>query len=278
MAQSEPRPNQRVAAQIPIRVLGFTAATLKFSEDTHTTAVSPAGAFITLKMPVTPDDVIRIINQENHSEADFRIVGPTRFEGAAVAEWGVECIERGRNVWGLKLPAQSSTPDGSEVGPLLECGSCHKQGAWPVTLMETEVLDSTGAITRTCGQCARITHWAYGDATRRPRDFGRSAPLAPPPQVPEKGWTQERTSRRVSIKLPTLVRSQGGEDEVSETQVVSKNGIALYLALELKVDDTVTVLCPYTPGGQNIEQKANVRYRSPFSFGERWLYGLRYLR
>ncbi len=273
---SQPEKTGTGSVKIAIRVLGFEAANQKFSEDTHSLAVDQAGARIVLKQRVASDDVIRIINLENHREADFRVVGPTRLAGSEVAEWGVECVESGRDIWGIVVPPPASPT--AEASALLECRACHKQGKWPVTLMEIQVLDATGVINRVCDRCAKATYWTYADVTRRPREFPSSEPVAPPPREAEvKKWTSTRADKRVSIKLPAFVRNQKGEEETTQTENVSKGGIAVNLAMELKVGDIVTVVCPYTPGGQNIEQKANVRHRAAFSFGERRRYGLRYI-
>lgn len=278
MDQPEQRRTERLLLTIPIRVIGFDAETGEFSEDTHTLVVNRAGARIALTHRVVAEDTIRIINLENYNEADFRVVGPTRLAGTEVAEWGVECAEPGRNVWGIELPPPLAA-EGSEAGALLECRACHTQGLWPVTLMDVEVLDSTGIVQRLCDQCGKPTYWTYADVTRRPREFPPSEPAAPAPRVVKvKKPTEKRTDKRLGMKLPILVRNQKGEEERTKTENVSKGGFAVSLAMELAEGDVVTVVCPYTPGGQDIEQKAEVRRRAKFPFGGMRLYGFRYVR
>lgn len=278
MDQPEQRRTERLLLTIPIRVIGFDAETGEFSEDTHTLVVNRAGARIALTHRVVAEDTIRIINLENYNEADFRVVGPTRLAGTEVAEWGVECAEPGRNVWGIELPPPLAA-EGSEAGALLECRVCHTQGLWPVTLMDVEVLDSTGIVQRLCDQCGKPTYWTYADVTRRPREFPPSELAAPAPRVVKvKKATEKRTDKRLGMKLPILVRNQKGEEEKTKTENVSKGGFAVSLAMELTEGDVVTVVCPYTPGGQDIEQKAEVRRRAKFPFGGMRLYGFRYVR
>ena len=127
MDQSEQRRTERLLLTIPIRVIGLDMGGEDFTEDTHTIVVNHAGARIALQHRVAADDSIRIINLENYNEADFRIVGPTRLAGSEVAEWGVECSEPGRNIWGIELPPPL-TQQGSDAGALLECRACHAQG------------------------------------------------------------------------------------------------------------------------------------------------------
>ncbi len=277
MGQEKQKRTERLL-EIPIRVIGFNQATGEFTEETHTTVVSQASAHIVLKQPVVAGDAIRLINLENLSEADFRVVGPTKLSGSEVAEWGVECVEPGRNIWGIELPPTPSA-EGSEASAALECRACRQQGSWPVTLMEVEVLDSTGVVVRECSQCAKPTYWTYAEVSRRPREFPPSEPVAPPARgAIAKKDTEKRAYKRLTTKLPILIRNQKGEQEIAKTENISKGGFAVSLAMDLAVGDTVVVVCPYTADGQNIEQKAEVRHRAAFSFGEMRLYGFCYLR
>jgi len=277
MAEEEQRRTERVQLRIPIRVVGFSDATGEFREDTHTVVVNRGGARISLNQKVLPDDVVRIINLENYSEADFRIVGRTQVSEEST-EWGVECAESGRNVWGIEFPAPLPS-DGSEAAALLECRACHGQGLWPVTLMDVEVLNSTGLVTRLCDQCGKTTYWTYAETTRRPREFSPSEPVVPPVrEVKVKEKVEKRTDKRLAMKLPILVRNQRGEEEITKTENVSKRGIAVSLAMELAVGEQVDMLCPYSRGGEKIWQKAEVRRRDNLPFGGRRYYGLRYVR
>lgn len=278
MNSPEQRGSERLLLSIPIRVIGFEAVTGEFSEDTHTVVVNRAGARIALKHRVAAEDTLRIVNLENYSEADFRVVGPTSAGEAGVTEWGVECLDADRNIWGIDLPPPLPT-QGGEGGALLECRACGRQGLWPVTFMEVEVLDSTGVIQRVCDQCGKPTFWIYADISRRPRAFSPHEPVAPAPRVVEvKKKIEKRAAKRLGMKLPILVRSQQGKEEIAKTENISKGGFAVSLAMDLAVGEIVSVVCPYTQGGQNIEQKAEVRQRPTYAFGGMRLYGFRNIR
>ena len=90
-------------------------------------------------------------------------------------------------------------------------------------------------------------------------------------------WVGRREHKRLALKLPTLVRDQDGREELSKSENISKAGLAVSLGLILEVGDIVSVYCPYSVGGQNLEQKAEVRNRRTFFHGERWIYGLHYI-
>ena len=262
---------------IPIRVMGTDLTGEAFTEDTNTLVINQAGARISLKARVVTDDSIRIINLDNYSEADFRIVGPTLLSEGAVAEWGVECSEPGRNIWGIELPPPLSR-EGPDAGALLECRACKSRGFWPVTLMEVEVLNSTGVINRACTKCGKTTYWTYLDVNLRPRAFSPSEPVAPAPKEAEvKKKIEKRQDKRMGMKLPVFVRNVAGEEETAKSENISKGGLAVSLAMDLKVGDQIEVICPYT-GSQDIPQKGEVRQRATFDFGGKRMYGIRYIK
>jgi PilZ domain-containing protein len=278
MSDSEQRGTERVTLSIPIRVIGIDANGAQFSEDTTTSVINRAGARIVLKHPVLPDDAIRIINLESLSEADFRVVGPTKVASAENSELGVECMEKGHNIWGIELPPPL-TGD-ADAGALLECRGCKQQAFWALTLMEIEVLNSTGQVLRQCSKCGKTLYWVHADTIRRPREIAPTEPLVPPvrPDIAMKK-VEKRVDKRLSMKMPIRVRTEKGETEVSKTENVSRHGFGANLGLELQVGDIVHVVCPYTPGAaQNIEQKAEVRRRPSQSFGGQRLYGFLYIR
>jgi hypothetical protein len=275
MAETEKRSTERLLLRIPIRVIGFEANTGEFSEDTYTSVVNRTGARIALRRCLSVNDKLRIINLENYREADFRLVAPTGWVGTEVHEWGVECLEPGRNIWGIEFAA----PLAREAGALIECQECHRQVFWALTPMDVEVLEASGITQRNCGQCGKATFWMYADVTRRPAEFPPPEVLAlrPRPVLPEKE-KEKRRNKRLAMKLPILVRNPFGQEEVSKTENVSKDGLAVSLSMDLAVGDVVRVVYPYTPGGDNIEQKAEVRRRAAFAFGGRRLYGMQLLR
>lgn len=278
MDQPEQRRTERLLLSIPIRVMGTDLSGESFTEDTKTLVVNQAGARISLKARVAAEDSIRIVNLENYNEADFRVVGPTLLSEGAVAEWGVECSEPGRNIWGIALPPPLSR-EGADAGALLECRACKAQGFWPLSLMEVEVLNTTGLISRSCSKCNKTTYWTYVDVSRRPRPFSPSEPVAPAPREAEvKKKMEKRREKRMAMKLLVLVRNAKGEAEASKSENISKGGLAVSLAMDLKVGDAIEVVCPYTPGSQDIPQKAEVRQRAKFDFGGKRMYGIHYIK
>jgi hypothetical protein len=257
---------------IPVRVLGFESTSGEFAEDTRTSVVNRTGARIAVKHRIAVNDTLRLINLENYSEADFRVVAPTAWSGEEIHEWGVECLEPGRNIWGIEF----GPPLSGQGGALIQCQGCRKEVFLSLTPMESEVLESTGVLQRQCAACNRLTNWMHSEVTRQPKELPPTAALTPPPKPRVAGEpVDQRQNRRIGMKLPILVRGPFGQEEVSKTENVSKGGLALSLAMELNVGEVVRVLYPYLAGGQNIEQKAEIRRRATYALGGRRLYGLR---
>ncbi|HET7840475.1 MAG TPA: PilZ domain-containing protein, partial [Terriglobia bacterium] len=112
---------------------------------------------------------------------------------------------------------------------------------------------------------------------RRPREFSATEPVAPKPREGQaKKLVERRKFKRMMLRMPIYVRNEKGEEEVSKTDNVSKGGLAVPLAMELKVGDVVSVECPHTSERPDILQKAEVRSRGQFPFDGRRVYGLQY--
>ncbi|HEV2348289.1 MAG TPA: PilZ domain-containing protein [Terriglobia bacterium] len=300
------RRTERIMLEIPIRVFSFGGSAGDFSEDTRTLMVNRDGALIVLKRRVAPNQIVRIINLENFREDDFRVVGLSRQEGDRFAEWGVECLDKNRTLWEIDFPPPLADQT-TEGGALLQCSGCGKESFLVLSLTEVNMLDSSGAIEKLCEKCGELTPWVYGAEVRvagrigAPGEIQHDAPAAvtppreaeeeregiqppllesPPPAVLPQKWdrkTERRIFRRLTLKLPVLVRNQVGETELGRTENVSKGGIGVGLGLMLALGAHLTVVCPYSGAGNQIEQKAEVRRRLSLYGGRKWLYGLRYL-
>ena len=275
----EKRNTERIQLKFPIRVTSFGRSGGAFSEETYTVEINRAGARIVLKHPVSDEDTIRIVNLENMREADFRVVGPSRLDAGGLNDWGVECLDADRNLWDIKFSQPLQPPD-HPAGALLKCEDCNSQSFCTLRDWEFAILES-GVLQRYCERCGGPTTWRHADVNHRVGDLRPPeipvAPAPPPVQMPPGAWAPKRVYKRLALKLPLLVRDQKGRQEISKTENLSKGGLAVSLGLKLEVGDIVTVCCPYSEGGQNVEQKAQVRSRVTFFIGERWIYGICYI-
>jgi hypothetical protein len=307
------RRTERIMLEIPIRVYSFGGISGDFTEDTRTLMVNRDGALIILKHRVAPEETIRIINLENLREDDFRVVGLARQEGEGNAEWGVECLDKKRSLWEIDFPPplEDIKPN---AGALLQCCGCHKQSLLVLSLTEVSMLDSSGGLEKLCERCGELTKWEYTEEIRLPKKVALPTALHPveileaprtipptvvfpsptsaPPQpaggpiqvlpapLPPAPWDRKierRMHKRLTLKLPTLIRNYKGESEIERTENISKGGLGVGLTMNLILGERVTVICPYSGLGQQIEQMAEVRRRVSLYGGQKWFYGFRYV-
>jgi hypothetical protein len=273
MSSPEQRRSERIRVSIPIMVAGLDPSGAEFSEETRTAVVNREGALILLKHSLARENYIRIINLQNDAAADFRIVGPTCRAADEGTEWGVEYLKAGMEIWGVDFPFHPEEKQG-QASALLECQACHKKYFWPLTLMEIEVLESTGIIENFCNACGKSTSWVYADASRRPTLVISSTGATSIPQT--QPGIERRENKRLLLKLPILVRNQKGEAEEGRTENLSHANLAVALALDLAVGEFVNVICPLTTSGKNLERSARVMRKDKFSTKDRKLYGMQY--
>ncbi len=112
--------------------------------------------------------------------------------------------------------------------------------------------------------------------TQAAKASASAAEITAPP-APWDRRTERRIHKRLTLKLPTLIRNGRGETEIERTENISKGGIGIGLVMKLTLGEFVAVVCPYCGGGVQIEQKAEVRRRVSLYGGHKWLYGLKYL-
>lgn len=96
------------------------------------------------------------------------------------------------------------------------------------------------------------------------------------PEPSESKAGELRRHRRISMRVPVLIRDYSGEVEVTETLDLARGGFSFASETGYQVGETLSVACPYDSGGQNIQLPARiVRWRS-IGGGKRTVYGVRY--
>jgi hypothetical protein len=88
--------------------------------------------------------------------------------------------------------------------------------------------------------------------------------------------SNRRTDDRRGAKLPVQIRSATGEDELSSTENLSPGGLAVSLAMDLRVGDKVEVIHSSAAASELTARNATVRRRSAYPLGGRRLYGLQF--
>ena len=271
MTATGTRNTERLLLAIPIRVLGLKCQQGEFIEDTRTVVVNDRGARIALKQPLAANDILRIINLNNYRKADFRVVSAAGTSDQGTQQWGIQCLDASENVWGIEF----APPLHGKPGALLQCQACRKEGFAALAEGELEKLTDRGFIERVCSQCLKVTRWEYSSIHHpsREHEFGTGV-VSPQKPVPLVEPANRRSDLRRGAKVAVQVRTAAGQEELSVTENVSPGGLAVSLALDLKVGESILVIHPYSSASPKTAVPATVRRRAAYPLGGRRLYGL----
>jgi len=212
-----------------------------------------------------------------HRSAKFRIVGPTQPVSGEGREWGVECLESNCDLWGIGFPAPSSGE--GKCTALLECRRCHVVKICHLSMVEHEVLGTSGLLVKECEACGRSTSWSYKEPSIPFPGEDVGAPL-PGPESPTElpPGSNRRVHKRVALQLPIRVRSFSGTEEIMRTENVSRAGVCFITDRTYEVGEVLLVTCPFETTGHNIEVRGQVVRRREMQGTGRKIYGICYER
>jgi hypothetical protein len=257
---------------VPIRVEGVDRNGEKFYEETRTLVINREGARIYLKRRVTPAALLNISTSIGPRTANFRVVGPTQPASSEGSEWGVECLESNGNIWGIGFPPPSKEGIGAA---LLECRRCHAVKLSQLSLIEHEVLGTSGLLVKPCEDCGRLTSWSYKEPSIAAAAEGEGAPE-------NLGEFQtglgHRAHGRAALQLPIRVRSFYGTEVFARSENVSRGGMCFISDHGYEVGEILLVTCPYEASAHNIEVRSKVISRREMQGTGRKIYGVSYVR
>jgi len=276
---AEKRRSDRVMLTIPLEVRGTDSQGAQFKDEARTITLNRHGARIQIARPLRSGQNIVVANLAGRREAEFRVVGPVSPITEQGGEWGIECLDPKENIWGIQFPP---TPDAEDANSkaLLECRVCHGVALMRLSLVEVEVLETSGILSRPCVSCEEITPWGYAEkvvgleARSDETEQARSEP-GRRPAAATKG-AEQRRHRRVSLQLPVLIRDYYGGVEITKSENISKGGFCFVSEKNYHVGGGLLVVCPYNPSGQNIEMRAKVVRQQEIEGSKRKIYGVRY--
>jgi len=269
------RRSERLLLTIPIRVEGVDVKGQAFSENTRTLVINRQGARIQLKRRVPLGATLAITTLTGNRKGKFRLVGPTQPLSAEGGEWGVECLDEQGNPWGIGFPP--STRDQEQASALLECRQCRSVNLTPLSIVERDVLTSSGLLSKDCPACRSMTIWGITEkALGVPVPGQEAVPFlsevieSPPPAA------NRRLYARISLKLPIRLRSFLGPEEFTKSENVSRGGLCFISDQRYELGEVILVTCPFEKGGHNIEVRSNVVRRREMQGTNRFIYGIRY--
>ena len=275
---AEKRRSDRLMLTIPLQVLGTDARGKEFRDEARTITLNRHGARIHMTRPLARGQILMLTNLVGRRGAEFRVVGPLSPITAQGGEWGVEYCDPAENIWGIQFPPASDA-GGGESKALLECRRCHTVALIRLSLVEVEVLETSGILSKTCTACADVAPWGYAEkqiAMGGPSDEAAMMAEAQAAAQANGRSAEQRKHRRVSLQLPVMVRDYYGGMEITRTENISKSGFCFVSEKKYQVGEGMMVVCPYNASGEKIEIRARIVRHQQVEATKRNVYGVRY--
>lgn len=274
---SEKRRSDRLMITLALVVEGKDGKGQPFDSEARTLTINRHGARIVTSHPLRVGQTIAVTNLSGRRKGRFRVVGPVSPATRRSGEWGIECLDAHEDVWGIQFPPALPGEQHSSKA-LLECRDCGTTALVRISLVELEVLETSGILSRPCANCERETCW--GLIEEHVKAAKPSTRIGGPESQPTSGGSAEnRRYRRSTLQLPVLVRDYFGGTEVARTENVSKGGFCFVSEKVHQIGAALSVVCPFDPSTTNhIEIRAKVVRCRPVEGTMRHVYGVRYDR
>lgn len=267
------RRSLRILLSIPLVLQGMDEDGSPFECPGRTVALNQHGARIQAKHPLRPGQTISVTNQSTGAQTDFRVVGPVAPPFNHVGEWGVECLRADQNIWKIYFPPPDEK---SDARVLLECHNCNALSLQFLSMVEVDVLETAGLLTKACVPCGKSTLWGYP-----PQSYEAAAQVdakrAGAANDAGSGWVINRRKRfRKLAQLPVRVRDYFGQIEMAQTENISPDGFCFSALREYYVGQGIVVTCPFDATLRKQEARARIVHIGQESRPERFVYGVRY--
>lgn len=271
--ENDNRRSPRIMFSIPVTLRGVDEKGKAFETTARTITLNRHGARLQVPRSLRPGQTVRLTNQTNEAEAEFRVVGPLSPPLDQVGEWGVECLHVDKNIWDIYFPP--ATED-SDAQILLSCRECQSLSLQSLSLVEVEVLETAGLLTKPCVHCANSTPWGYPKRAFEVETKAYQAAVSEATGGFPTLASERRKSARKPARMPVRVRDYFGEIEVASTENISQEGFCFSSSRTYLVGQGVVVICPFDESNEKSETRARIVRTEPGSEPGRILYGVRY--
>jgi PilZ domain len=271
------RRSDRIMLTVPLAVHITSEDGTKTQEEARTSVLNRHGARIRIGCHLKGGQVVRMVNMVSRSGADFRVVGPVSPFSDTGGEFGVEYLNHDENIWGIQFPPLREG-ETAESKALLECRKCHSVALLGVSLVEVEVLETSGILRRDCEHCGTTTSWGHAEkqiAMGGPPDEKVLAEVQAESDA-MASRSERRRHRRVALQLPVRIRNYEGVIEMSRSENISKGGFCFSSEKEYEVGEGLMIICPYDKTGQNIEVHGRIVRRRPIEGSRSKVYAVTY--
>jgi len=271
--ENEKRRSPRIMFTIPFSLRGVDEKGKAFETIGRTITLNRHGARVQVSRMLKPGQTVRVINHANDAEADFRVVGPISPPLDHVGEWGVECLNVANNIWDIYFPP---THEDCDAHVLLSCRHCQSISLQSLSLVEVEVLETAGLLTKPCVRCGDSTTWGYPQRAFEVEIKTYQAAVSEATGGNPALADERRKSFRKSAQLPVRVRDYYGEIDITQTENLSHEGFCFWSCRNYYLGQGVVVICPFDAGEEKAEVRARIVRAEPGSAPHRRIFGVRY--
>ncbi|MGA2987137.1 MAG: PilZ domain-containing protein [Terriglobia bacterium] len=267
------RRSTRIMFSIPVSVRGVDEKGKPFETTGRTITLNRHGARVQVSRPLKPGQTVRVTNQANDAEAEFRVVGPITPHLDHLGEWGIECLHVDKNIWDICFPAAG---EDWEAHVLLSCRLCQSMTLQSLSLVEVEVLETAGLLTKPCVHCGDSTPWGYPQRAFEVETKAYQAAVSEASRGYPALTGERRKSYRKIAHLPVRVRDYYGEMEIAQTENISPGAFCFSSRRTYYVGQGIVVICPYDAANEKPEVRAHI-VRVEAGSGRDWyVYGVHY--
>jgi hypothetical protein len=267
------RRSLRIRFSIPVVLRGVDEDGRPFEAAGRTITLNQHGARLQAGHRLRPGQTISVTNPASGAEAEFRVIGPLAPPLDEVGEWGIECLHADQKIWKIDFPPLA---EGSDAHILLECRHCRAMTLQSLSLVEVEVLETAGLLTKPCAHCGKSTPWGYPPQVFQARTQADPAAAGDVTGGDSLLTKNRRKMYRKQAQLPVRVRDYFGEIEMAQTENISPDGFCFSSLHEYQVGQGIVVICPFDAALEKAEALARIVRIGPESHPERYIYGVRY--
>jgi PilZ domain-containing protein len=269
MKVMDKRRSDRVNMTVPVAVEGVDAEGRLFKDEAQALVIGRFGGRIRLGRRLERGQQLLVVGPRNLTPAVFEVVEAIAAPSGDQGEYGVVCLDRAEDVWGIHVWGENEEP--SEAKALLECQMCRTVGFVPLTLTQVDAIRYLGFVGLPCLECKATTPWGYAEVNAPMRSEGSQGETSAVQHVEQ---FTPRKHRRAYMQLPLKVKSEKGAEELTHTENVSRSGLGFLSARHYQPGEKVLVQFPYDPAHELPARHARILHRRPVEGSGNAIYGL----
>jgi hypothetical protein len=274
------RRSDRLWLTVPVQVEGADSQGQAFECEGRVINLNRYGGRVQIPRHLARNQRIRLKSPDARHQADFHVVDIIASAGSPEVEYGAECLDHSKNFWQIEFPPPANAE--SEVSRvLLECNKCNTMALLPLTLSEVQAVRSMGWVGKSCAACAGISLWKYaqvGKSQSDPESHSKNSSHEPSSWISSVAETSSRSHRRVYVMMPLGIRDAHGNEEITQTENISKCGFCFASEKLYTLGEGITVTFENAPDAltHTTVLPAQIVREQPILGAHRKLYGATY--